>query len=148
MRRMAANLHEIAAAHLGKAGQRYTTTRKAIVEILGDGARPLLLAEVLAGGQGHLAQSSVYRNMVVLEEAGVVRRVVGTDEFARYELAEELSSHHHHLICSQCGKVEDFTLPAQVEKSIESALADTAIRNGFHDVHHRLDLVGKCAGCS
>ena len=143
-----ANLHETVAERLGKAGQRYTPTRKAIVELLGDGARPLLLAEVLTGGQGHLAQSSVYRNMVLLEEAGVVRRVIGTDEFARYELAEELSSHHHHLICSQCGKVEDFALPVQVEKNIESVLADTAIRNGFHDVHHRLDLVGRCAGCA
>ena len=51
----------------------------------------------------------MYRNLVVLEQAGVVRRVTSTDDFARYELAEDLTEHHHHLICSSCGTVDDFT---------------------------------------
>jgi Fe2+ or Zn2+ uptake regulation protein len=141
-------LHEIAAERLATAGQRYTPNRKAIIQILGDAERPLALAEVLVTGGGTLAQSSVYRNLVVLEEAGVVRKVVATDEFARYELAEDLSSHHHHLLCAQCGAVEDFTLPERVEQSVKSALEDAARQNGFRGVHHRLDLVGTCARCA
>ena len=46
----------------------------------------------------------------MLEQAGVVHRVVATDEFTRYELAEDLTEHHHHLICSSCGAVADFTI--------------------------------------
>ncbi len=141
-----ADLHEITAERLMSDGQRYTRNRQAIVTILGDAVRPLALSEVLSVGPD-LAQSSVYRNLAVLEEAGVVRRVAATDEFARYELAEDLTEHHHHLLCSECGAVEDFVLPARVERSVESALTAVAATAGFEGTHHRLDLVGRCANC-
>jgi Fe2+ or Zn2+ uptake regulation protein len=141
-------LHEIAAERLAAGGQRYTPNRKSIIQILGAADRPLTLADVLGIGEGTLAQSSVYRNLVILEEAGVVRKVVATDEFARYELAEDLSGHHHHLLCAQCGAVEDFTLPDQVEQAMKAALEHAAHHNGFRGVQHRLDLVGTCAHCA
>ena len=143
---MLPELHEITAERLAAEHQRYTANRRAIVDILGAAPRPLALSEVLAEGDG-LAQSSVYRNLAVLEEAGVVRKVAAADEFARYELAEDLTGHHHHLLCTRCGAVEDFTLPPQVERSIEMALGTAARRTGFHGLHHRLDLVGLCATC-
>ena len=65
-----------------------------------------------------LAQSSAYRNLAVLERAGVVHRIVTTDEFARYELAEDLTEHHHHLICRSCGSVADFTLDTVTSKML------------------------------
>ena len=142
-----ADLHEITAERLMSDGQRYTRNRQAIVTILGDAVRPLALSEVLSVGPD-LAQSSVYRNLAVLEDAGVVRRVAATDEFARYELAEDLTEHHHHLLCSECGAVEDFVLPARVERSVESALTSVAADAGFEGTHHRLDLVGRCASCT
>ena len=67
-----------------------------------------------------LAQSSAYRNLAVLERAGVVHRIVTSDEFARYELAEDLTHHHHHLICSTCGGVTDFEVSDAVEHELES----------------------------
>jgi Fur family transcriptional regulator, ferric uptake regulator len=78
----------------------------------------------------------------------VVHRVVTTDEFARYELAEDLTEHHHHLICSSCGDVADFTVPGAVEDELEAALAKVAKRAGFQARGHRLDLVGTCASCA
>jgi Fe2+ or Zn2+ uptake regulation protein len=140
-------LHEITAERLALDGQRYTSNRQAVVEILAVAHKPLSLAELLASGKG-LAQSSVYRTLVVLEDAGVVRKVAGTDEFARYELAEDLTEHHHHLLCTRCGAVEDFTLPARVERTLESALVTASRRTGFLASHHRLDLVGLCTDCS
>jgi Fur family transcriptional regulator, ferric uptake regulator len=144
---MRADLHEITSERLMGAGQRYTRNRRVIVEILGDADRPLALAEVLKMGDD-LAQSSVYRNMVVLEDAGVIRKVAATDEFARYELAEDLTEHHHHLLCSGCGAVEDFVLPARIERSVEAALAKVADDAGFQGAQHRLDLVGLCGRCA
>ncbi len=145
---MDSELHRIAAERLASAKQRYTATRKTIVEVLGAADRPLTLADVLAGGNGTLAQSSVYRNLSLLEGSGVIRKVVAADEFARFELAEDLSSHHHHLICSNCGTVADFTLPERVERSLNAALGSLASDRGFQDAHHRLDLVGTCSRCS
>ena len=96
----------------------------------------------------NLAQSSVYRNLVVLEDAGVVRRIVTNDEFSRYELAEDLTGHHHHLICSKCGAVDDFTVSPALEAEIEKVLKRVAKRHAFAIDGHRLDLIGACADCN
>jgi len=94
-----------------------------------------------------LAQSSVYRNLTILEEVGVVSRIVTRDDFARYELAEDLTEHHHHLICSTCGDVTDFSLQSKVESALEKALRNVAKRSSFSVEAHRLDLVGVCSDC-
>jgi Fe2+ or Zn2+ uptake regulation protein len=94
-----------------------------------------------------LAQSSAYRNLVVLEAAGVVTRIVTNDDFARYELAEHLTHHHHHLICSSCGDVTDFALDDQAEAGLDEALHKIAAATGFTVEAHRLDLVGVCSDC-
>jgi Fe2+ or Zn2+ uptake regulation protein len=78
----------------------------------------------------------------------VVHRIVTADEFARYELAEDLTEHHHHLICASCGDVSDFTVPEAVEQDLEAALAKVAKRTGFQVTDHRLDLVGTCSRCA
>lgn len=109
--------------------------------------RPLTLPEILAARPG-LPQSSAYRNLVVLEQAGAVRRIVTGDEFARYELAEDLTGHHHHLVCTSCGRIEDLPASDGIERSVAAAAALAARRTGFRTSHHRLDLVGICADCA
>ena len=107
----------------------------------------MTIQEILARDKG-LAQSSAYRNLVILEQTGVVHRVVSTDEFARYELAEHLTDHHHHhLICSQCGQVADFTVAPEVEEALARALGQAAEEAGFVAHDHRLDLIGQCRRC-
>jgi Fe2+ or Zn2+ uptake regulation protein len=140
---VADDLHPAIAARLVDDGQRYTSGRRKLVEVLVGAGRPLTAAEVLI--EGDLAQSSAYRNLAVLESCGVVHRVAGSDEFARFELAEDLTDHHHHhLICTSCGSVADFTAPDGLERSLEALIAETA---GFQADHHRLDLFGRCSAC-
>jgi hypothetical protein len=55
-------------------------------------------------------RTSACRHLTGLEAAGIVRRVTASDEFTRFELAEDLAGHHHLLFLS-CGKVIDVTLP-------------------------------------
>lgn len=131
---------------LAKADQRYTKGRRALVKVLLAGGRPMTIPQILGSGDG-LAQSSVYRNLVVLEEAGVVTRIVTNDDFARYELAEDLTHHHHHLICSSCGDVSDFSLDDKAEAGLDAALHKIAHAAGFTVEAHRLDLVGVCSDC-
>jgi len=141
------DLHETAATRLRDHDQRYTKNRRAIVEVLSAAERPLTVPDVLDRSDG-MPQSSVYRNIGLLEEAGIVHRILGGDEYARYELAENLTEHHHHhLICSRCGAMEDVTLPPRLEKSVETALKRAARRSRFEGSHHRLDLVGVCERC-
>jgi Fe2+ or Zn2+ uptake regulation protein len=144
---MTTDLHDLASDRLRSDGQRYTAGRRDLVTLLAELDQPVTIPQLLERRRG-LAQSSAYRNLAVLERAGVVQRVVTADEFARYELAEDLTDHHHHLICSTCGEVSDFTVPPAVEERLVRALADAAAPAGFRTTGHRLDLVGTCAGCS
>lgn len=139
-------LHRVAAERLARQGQRYTTGRRTLVEVLASTDRPLTIGEILAGARG-LAQSSAYRNLTVLERAGVVHRVIGTDDFARFELDEELTGHHHHLICSRCGRVDDVCLGTALERALDQAVARVATGSGFSVESHRLDLLGTCPAC-
>lgn len=142
--------HEVrdtVASRLRDVGQRLTASRASLVDALTTAPRPLTIPEIREVRPG-LAQSSVYRNLVVLEEAGIVHRVVGADEFARWELAEDLTGHHHHLICASCGRVEDVPAAAGLERSVTAAAAEITRSTGFHTQRHRVDLVGVCADCS
>lgn len=141
------DVRDTVATRLRDVGQRLTANREVLLDTLTSAPRPLTIPEILDERPG-LAQSSVYRNLVVLEEAGVVHRVVGADEFARWELAEDLAGHHHHLICATCGRVEDVPASAGLERSVAAAAAAITRTTGFRTQHHRLDLVGVCATCA
>ena len=141
-----AEVDDEVAALLRQADQRYTRGRRRLVAVLQTGGGPLTITQILAADRS-LPQSSVYRNLTILEEVGAVTRIVTRDDFARYELAEHLTEHHHHLICSTCGDVADFSLDARAEASLDRALQRAAERAGFAIDTHRLDLLGTCASC-
>ncbi|MCB0993627.1 MAG: transcriptional repressor [Acidimicrobiales bacterium] len=140
-------LHHEVESRLRTVGQRYTRNRRDVVEVLVGAARPLSLPELLDEG-AHLSQSSTYRNLKVLEDAGVVRRLVHGSEHARFELSEDLTDHHHHLVCEGCGVIDDIELDATVEAALERSLAAVAAAHGFHARHHGVDLFGLCASCA
>jgi Fur family ferric uptake transcriptional regulator len=141
-------LRAAVAARLRRSGQRATPTRDALVQVLLRAGRPLTIPEILDSGAG-IAQSSAYRNLQLLEQAGVVHRIVTNAEFARYELAEDLTGdHHHHLICSSCGSVEDVPASAGLERSLHAAIDQVAATTGFQTAAHRIDLVGLCRDCA
>ncbi|MET0421726.1 MAG: Fur family transcriptional regulator, partial [Acidimicrobiia bacterium] len=139
--------HHLAAERMRDADQRYTRSREALIGVLANADAPLTIAEIVAGDD-RLAISTAYRNLVVFEQAGVVHRIVTSDEHARYELDEALTErHHHHLVCSRCGVVRDFTVSDGLEAELDRALTRVASTNGFAADHHRLDLIGRCERC-
>jgi len=144
---VAPDLAEQVGTRLRRVNQRMTANRAAIIEVLRDAPRPLTIPEILDTRAG-LAQSSVYRTLVVLEEAGVVHRIVTNHEHARFELAEDLTGdHHHHLVCATCGSVEDVPASAGLEASLRAAVSEIDRATGFHIDGHRIDLVGRCRDC-
>ena len=142
-----AEIHEVVADRLRTDDQRYTDKRRALVEVLQRSGRPLSMPSILEQSPG-MAQSSVYRNLTVLEHAAVVRRIVTNDDHASFELSEDLSSHHHHLICTTCGAIEDFVVPEDVEEQLSRGRAGAAKRHKFAVSGHTLDLFGTCRDCA
>ncbi len=147
MPEMSADLHQIAARRVVGDHQRYTSMRRQLVDILNHAEHPVTIPDIMRLNP-ELVQSSVYRNLTVLEQAGVITRVVTHDEWARFELAEDIGGHHHHLICEQCGTVRDVVVPDAVESALDESLGRLATMNGFQLRHHRLDLVGVCGECT
>jgi Fur family ferric uptake transcriptional regulator len=140
------DLHAVATQKLRRISQRYTSGRRVLVEVLATAERPLTIPQILLRDDT-LATSSVYRNLVTLEQAGIVAKIVTSQDHARFELAEQLGHHHHHLVCAECGKVDDFTLPEGVEGSLDQALRRAARKQGYQPLAHRLDLTGTCPDC-
>jgi Fe2+ or Zn2+ uptake regulation protein len=139
-------LHRGVAAKLLAVEQQYTANRRAVTSVLADADGPMTLPEILATDPS-LAQSSAYRSLAVLVDAGVVRRLVHGSDHAHYELAEHLTEHHHHLVCDSCGTVVDVTLPARVESTMDRSFADAAGKHGFTASRHNVDIYGVCAAC-
>ena len=139
-------LDEVVAGRLRRVGQSLTPRRRSLLRILRSAVRPLTIHEILDRGSG-LAMSSAYRNLTVLEHAGVVNRVITKEDFGRYELAEELTEHHHHLVCSSCGLVRDLLSDVDAERLMNVAM-QRATEQGFTPATHRLDIVGLCADCA
>jgi Fur family ferric uptake transcriptional regulator len=140
-------LHETVEERLHRVGQRYTPNRRALVDALVRARGPVSIGDLLVGRR-RVPQSSAYRTMAVLEQAGVIRRVITDDDFARFELDEGLTEHHHHLVCSSCGRVEDVAIPADLERSIGRTLDRLAKGAGFASISHRLDMIGRCRSCA
>jgi Fur family ferric uptake transcriptional regulator len=141
-------VHDEVRARLSAVDQLYTSGRRRLVELLAGVDRPVTIPELVAGRRD-VALSSAYRNLGVLEQVGAVTRIHGSSEHARFELAEGVvGEHHHHLICQSCGRVDDFTVPPQVERTIERALTEVATGSAFVASSHRLDLVGTCGDCA
>ena len=140
-------LHATVAARLRRLDQRYTTVRRRLVQVLADAHGPRSVPELMAA-IGDLPQSSVYRNLADLVQAGVTHRVQTTDDLARFELAEDLAGHHHHLVCTGCGEVVDVTLSRAAERAVGRAAEEIAAAARYRPGGHRLDLFGLCERCN
>jgi Fur family ferric uptake transcriptional regulator len=140
------DLHDVIERRLRLVDQRYTAGRRAIIDLLLSAGHPVTISDI-ADRLPSLPRSSAYRHLVDLQTAGLVRRVTANDEFTRYELSEDLTDHHHHFLCVNCGKVIDVTLPVRFEAEVDKAIGDLADAVGFQPHSHRLDVLGVCCGC-
>jgi Fur family ferric uptake transcriptional regulator len=140
------DIHELVKSRLRQVDQRYTPGRQAIVDLLLSAGHPVSIGDI-ADELPELPRSSAYRHLVDLEVAGIVRRIASGDEFARFELAEDLTEHHHHLVCVDCGKVIDVTPSAEFERNVAKTIEQLAEREGFVPHSHSLDVLGVCTGC-
>jgi Fe2+ or Zn2+ uptake regulation protein len=144
---MSPDLHEDVAARLAGHDGRYTGSRSDLIQALAEAGRPLTVDEIVERSSRQ-RPSSVYRNLAVFEAEGVVRRLAGVGDLARFELTEALVGHHHHLACQVCGAMTDVQLPHDLERRLDEALTQLARREGFTLSSHELDAVGICEACS
>ncbi|MGH8950499.1 MAG: Fur family transcriptional regulator [Acidimicrobiia bacterium] len=132
---------------LHEAGVRFTGGRRRVVAALERADGPRSAAELHQDLAGKVPVSSVYRTLAVLEDAGVVEPHHGARGITRYEIAEWLAGHHHHLVCMKCGAVEDIELPGQLEVQLERLVGKVSGLSSFTAGGHSLEVDGLCARC-
>lgn len=133
---------------LADADVRYTKGRRAVIHTLSQMDGPRSAAE-LHNIMGEVVPvSSLYRTLAVLEEAGVLAPHYSSPGLTRYELAEWLSGHHHHLVCIDCGQVEDLPADEAVEGQLRSLVSSVAKSASFTETNHALEIEGRCALCA
>lgn len=131
-------------AYMTRNGLRSTEQRRQIIDTFFDGPEHVTIDEVLARvaeKDRKIGYATVYRTMKMLSEAGVAHERKFGDGFTRFELADE-DAHHDHLICSQCGMIQEFEEPL-----IEQLQDRVAERFGFQVQFHKHELYGLCRRC-
>ncbi|MES1196039.1 MAG: ferric iron uptake transcriptional regulator [Steroidobacter sp.] len=126
---------------LRKAGLKITLPRMNILEILGSAEPRHMSAEDiyrrLLDSHEDIGLATVYRVLTQFESAGLVTRHHFEGATAVFELNE--GEHHDHIVCMDCGKVEEF-----VDTNIEKRQRDIAASKGFELSDHSMILFGRC----
>jgi Fur family transcriptional regulator, ferric uptake regulator len=131
---------------LRKAGLKVTLPRLKILEILESSKTHHLSAEAiyrsLLESNEDIGLATVYRVLTQFEAAGLVTRHHFEDGMAVFEVNHGV--HHDHIVCLDCGRVEEF-----MDSGIEERQTSVATRLGFEIEDHSLILYGHCrrAGC-
>ncbi len=133
---------------LAETGVRFTGGRRRVVAALERADGPRSASELHEDLDGAVPVSSVYRTLAVLEEAGVVAPHHSTKGITRYEIAEWLAGHHHHLVCINCGAVEDIELLPGLETQLERLVNQVSGMSGFLAIGHSLEVDGRCTRCA
>ncbi|MBP1906366.1 Fur family peroxide stress response transcriptional regulator [Paenibacillus turicensis] len=88
----------------------------------------------------NMSVATVYNNLKMFIEAGLVRELTYGDNSSRFDADV---SNHYHIVCEKCGKIKDFHYP-----SLEEVEKKAAEATGFTVHGHRLELHGVCAECT
>lgn len=97
-------------------------------------------AELAAAGN-RVGLATVYRTLQLFADAGEIDSVMTPAGEAAYRVCSE--SHHHHLVCRQCGATVEVDGPA-----VERWAAAVAAAHGYSALHHTLELTGLCPDCT
>lgn len=129
---------------LRKAGLKVTLPRIKILQILESSENKHLSAEdvykALVKSNQEVGLATVYRVLTQFEAAGLVIRHHFEGGHSIFELTP--GDHHDHIVCTSCGKVEEF-----FDEIIEDRQEKVAESLGFQIIDHSMYLYGKCPDC-
>jgi Fur family transcriptional regulator, ferric uptake regulator len=126
---------------LKSTGLKATLPRLKILDVFHNGSQRHMTAEdvfrVLLQDRSDIGLATVYRVLTQFEQAGILSRSHFESGKAVYELNE--GGHHDHLVCLQCGRVEEF-----YDAEIEKRQSEVARQRGFRLHGHSLALYADC----
>ncbi len=128
---------------LDRAGYRLTAPRVAVAELIAEHEGHFTAADLVAHARARhlgIGRATIFRALEVLAELRAIQRIdLPTGEHA-YVACEPL--HHHHVVCSRCGRVTDIA-----DEGLRAVVREVSRRTGYRVDEHRLELFGVCPAC-
>ncbi len=127
-----------------KAGIRVTPNRHRVLEVLASEHTPINLDSIACDDalRGHCDATTVYRTLMLMCEANVLRQV-NLRSKARFFVLNIPGENHDHLVCRRCGAIE--CLPGLA--ALHALANEVAARHGYVEVKHDLEFHGLCPTC-
>lgn len=129
---------------LAARGLRLTRQRRAVLEAVAQSDSSVSPVQVFDSARTRVPElglTTVYRTLDVLSEIGALRRVHGPDRCETFVPAG--ARHGHTVVCSECGRVTEFT-DCDMKAVVEAA----ALQTGYRITDHFLQLAGVCTACA
>ena len=133
-------------------GSRWTIPREAILELLSRSQKHMSAKELYASlydSYPGIGLTTVYRTLDLLARMGIVTKLTLGDGQSRYEFkSREKVDHHHHLICTGCGKIIDYSEFLDEELSLVKKTEERlAKKYNFMIQDHNIEFLGLCEKC-
>lgn len=126
---------------LRRAGLRATKQRVALLTILRSLHTPLAVEDLVRKGKGAFDTATAYRILDAFVEVGLARALAFSKDRTHYEAS---GVHHHHAICTSCGKIVDVAacLPRMLDERVRNVAGFASIND------HALEFFGLCTTCA
>ncbi|SFC84641.1 Fur family transcriptional regulator, peroxide stress response regulator [Bacillus sp. OV322] len=124
-------------------GVRITPQRHAILEyLINSMSHPTAddIYKALEGKFPNMSVATVYNNLRVFREVGLVKELTFGDSSSRFDF---VTTNHYHVVCQHCGKIVDFHYPGLNE--VEQFASHVT---GFQISNHRMEIYGECPDCT
>lgn len=135
--------HAAIVSAFDRAGYRVTEPRRAVAELIAGHDGHFSAADLVTEARRRrlgIGRATIFRALEVLTELRAVDRIDlqnGEHAYVACELA-----HHHHVVCTRCGRVNDIA-----DEGLRIVMREIARRTGYRVDEHRLELFGLCPPC-
>jgi Fur family ferric uptake transcriptional regulator len=121
-------------------GHRVTESRRRVIAAVLAQPQPHFTVDDVLRATRRTGRATVFRTMKLLTDLNVVCRVLLEDGALHYRLSAR--GHHHHLVCRECGRVEDFS-----RCDVSALVSELARATSYEIEGHWLEVYGRCKAC-
>ncbi len=131
--------------YLTRAGLKATRQRETIVRAFFAAGRHVSAEELyhqIRSADPGIGLVTVYRTLKLLRQAGLATERQFGDAYTRFD-PNPADWSHHHLICTRCGKIQEFQ-----DTTLQALRKKVARKVGFTVTEHKVELYGLCRACA
>lgn len=128
---------------LKKNSFKITPTRIAVLDIFTKSHKPICALYICQKLNGKINEATVYRMLSSFEKTEIIKKIDLKKDCAYFELNND---HHHHIVCTKCGEIEDFRENKEIEKLLEKVVGESKKFKNIQE--HSLELFGLCRVCN